>query len=79
MWRYKRTADANGESHCLCGRPFQRTEYRPERRRSNRAASRGKAEPKAKAKLGPKAKAKAKAQAAQRGRPAPSGTCAALA
>ncbi len=61
-WRYKATAEQRGETHCLCGRPFHRTEFRPIGG-VERAASRGQAQAKAKAKAG--AKAKAKAQAAR--------------
>ena len=63
-WRYKATAEQKGETHCICGSPFHRTEYRPVRG-SDRAASRGQAQAKAKAKPGAKAKAYPKAQAAR--------------
>ena len=63
-WLWKDRAEARGETHCECGRPFTQEVYKPLARRAQsgpRAAA-----PKAKAKPGakPKAKAKAKATAA---------------
>ena len=56
-WRYKEAADAKGETACLCGRPFTRTELR------RQTGAKAKPAAKAKAQAKPKAKAKAKAQA----------------
>ena len=59
-WRWKTTAESKGETHCLCGRPFARTEWRPLRGASEGGAkAKAKATPKAKAKPKPKAKAAA--------------------
>ena len=56
-WRYKDVAETKGETACLCGRPFTRTELR------RQTSERAKPAAKAKAQAKPKAKAKAKAQA----------------
>ena len=60
-WRWKETADAKGETKCLCGRPFTRTEWR--RLGERKAEAKAKAQPKKQA----AAKAKAKAQGAGSG------------
>ena len=62
-WRYKDVADARGETTCLCGRPFTRTELRRQPGAGAKPAAKAKAQAKPKA----KAKAKAKAQAANSG------------
>ena len=65
-WRWKQTADANGETRCLCGRPFTRTEWRRLGERRGAAKAKAKAKP-TQATAKAKAKAKAKAQAARPG------------
>ena len=62
-WRYKGVAEEKGETACLCGRPFTRTELR----RQPRAMAKPEAKAKAQAKPKATAKAKAKAQAADKG------------
>ncbi len=62
-WRYKGIAEAKGETACLCGRPFTRTELRCQTRAAAKPAAKARAQAKPKA----KAKAKAQAQAADSG------------
>ena len=69
-WRWKSTAEAHGETHCLCGRKFQKELYKPLPARTNGArgaaadrsgrAQGAQAKAKAAAKPKPKAKGKAK-------------------
>ena len=74
LWRWKKTAESKEEKHCLCGRPFSRTEWRPLGAKRGAATSGGQAKAAAKtaAKAKPGAKAKAKAKA-EDGRGGPSG------
>ena len=57
MWRYKEKADAQGETHCKCGRPFTSLPKGGKGAKTGRAQ----AAPKAKAKAKPKPQGKAKA------------------
>ena len=54
MWRYKEKADAQGETHCKCGRPFTSIIYKP-LPKGGKGAKTGRAQgaPKAKAKAKP--------------------------
>ena len=69
-WLWKDRADARGETHCECGRPFTQEVFKPLPRRAQsgtRTAAdrngRAQAAPKAKAKPGAKPKAEPKAKA----------------
>ncbi len=64
QWLYQYKADALGETHCKCGRPFTSITYKPLPRGGNRSNSRAQSGPRAKAKAKAKPKVRPQAKAA---------------
>jgi hypothetical protein len=71
-YKWKQTAAEKKETHCLCGQPFTREEYKP-RGRGTSARGAGGADERGQAQAAPKANAKAKAKAKPKAQAAPTG------